>query len=213
MWSLGSLLINVTIIIHQIMARRMPAGDPAGRFDYVIKNWDIYGLNWRVEWVLMAMIAAGAIFFAIRTRTLSWAIISGGQVLLLLTYPVLLAGYLGGSLPMATLVNRLATEIFVSGNMLFLAGLLHLYLTDEQLPLWARYPAAALALVGVLAFVGCNFGLLTLSEIVVAAPVLQLLYVVNSYYGLIVPLSRQRSSRDARVSVSRTGARPQRVSS
>ncbi|MGB3799120.1 MAG: hypothetical protein WA952_04850 [Lewinella sp.] len=212
LWSLGSLLINITIIVHLIMARRMPDGDPGARFSYVTKNWDIYSLNWRVEWILMAMIAAGAFYFATRTRTVSWAIIAVGQVLLLLTYPVLLAGFEGNSQPMASLAGNLATEIFVSANILFLGGLGHLYLNDDAAATWLRYPAAALAIVGTLACLACNFGLVTLEEVTIAAPLLMVLYLINSYYGLVVPLSRRRgSSREPRVSVSRGETRAQRV--
>ncbi|WP_116105893.1 hypothetical protein [Lewinella sp. IMCC34191] len=212
LWSVGSLLINLTIVVHLIMARRMPVGDLSGRLAYVTKNWDIYSINWRIEWLLMAMIAAGAVFFATRTRILSWAIISVGQVLLLITYPVLLAGFVETSLPIASLAGRLATEIFVSGNILFLGGLGHLYLNDEIAAPWLRYPAAVLAILGTLAFVACNFGLVTLEEVTVAAPLLIVLHLVNSYYGLVVPLSRRGGSRRSSSSSSRRPAREPRVS-
>ena len=201
LWSLGSLLINLTIIIHLYMSRRAPIGDFSTRMAYIKQNWDVYGLNWRIEFVLMAMIAAGAVFFATRTRTLSWAIVSVGQVFLLVTYPIMLTGYSSASPDLTLLSYRLATEIFVFGNLVFCCGLAHLYLNDEALATWIRYPALALAVLGAVNFLACFFDLISWEQGLLIAPLLQLLYLINSYYGLIVPLSRARTSRRSRTAL------------
>ncbi len=196
LWSLGSLLINGTILVYLYMSRRMPTTDFTVRMNYIKENWDIFGLNWRIEFVLMAMIAAGAVFFATRTRTLSWAIVSVGQLFLLITYPIMLAGYSGASLDVAMLANRLTTEIFVFGNLVFFFGLTHLYHTDETMNKWVRIPALVLSVVGMLTFMGCFFDLITWDQVLLVAPVLQVIYLVNSYYGLIVPLTRRGGRRE-----------------
>ena len=201
LWSLGSLLINATIIIYVYMSRRAPVGDFTSRMAYIKQNWDVYGLNWRIEFVLMAMIAAGAVFFATRTRTLSWAIVSVGQVFLLVTYPIMLTGYSSASPDLTLLSYRLATEIFVFGNLVFCCGLAHLYLNDDSMAKWLRLPAVALSGLGALNFLACFFDVISWEEALLVAPVLQVLYLVNSYYGLIVPLSRARTSRRSRTAL------------
>ena len=201
LWSLGSLLINLTIIIYVYMSQRAPVGDFATRLAYIKQNWDVYGLNWRVEFVLMAMIAAGAVFFATRLRTLSWAIVSLGQIFLLITYPIMLAGYSSASPDVALLSHRLSTEIFVFGNLVFCFGLAHLYLNDTHLATWLRYPAVGLAVIGALNFVACFFDVISWEQALFIAPALQVLYLINSYYGLIVPLTRARTSRSSRTAL------------
>lgn len=207
LWSLGSLLINGTIIIHLIMAQQLPAVNSAEGFAYVVENLHIYGLNWRIEWVLTAMIAAGAAFFATRTRKVSWAIIAVGQLLLLFIYPVLLTGYQAGSGEFVVLTSSIVTELFLFGNFIFLAGLGHLYIQDQQLAAALRYPAAGMATVGSLLFLACSFGLFPLDWIILLVPMFMLLQLINCYYGLIVTLSRRRSSRETRVSAPRPKAR------
>lgn len=66
-WSLGSLLVNVTIIIYIILSNNAPR-DPEDRYAYINENWNIYSAQWKIEFFLMTMIAIGAVYFTIRSR-------------------------------------------------------------------------------------------------------------------------------------------------
>ena len=91
-WSLGSLLVNGIIVIYVILSSKAPS-DLAAKFKYINDNWDLYNPMWRVEFLLMMMIAIGAFYFAINSKKISWSIILFGQIVLLLTYPIMLGGY------------------------------------------------------------------------------------------------------------------------
>ena len=73
LWSLGSLLLIGTIIIYIILSSKAPI-DLEARYAYINENWNIYGAHWRVELLLMAMIAIGALYFAVESKKISWSI-------------------------------------------------------------------------------------------------------------------------------------------
>ena len=91
-WSTGSLLANVTIIVYIMLSRNAPA-DIEQRYAYINDNWGSYSAHWKLEFLLMTMIAIAALYFAARSRKFSWSLIAVGQIILLMTYPLMLGGY------------------------------------------------------------------------------------------------------------------------
>ena len=117
-WSIGSVLINIVIGIYIYLSSNAPKNRQE-RYQYLNENWDIYGAHWKVEFLLMTSIAIGALYFALRTHKESWTIVSVGQFILLITYPIMLGGYRNTPLEIAEMANEIATIVFVFGNVIF----------------------------------------------------------------------------------------------
>ena len=117
-WSLGSLLINVVIIIYVNLMRKAPRNIDEW-FAHVNDNWDAFGMHWKAEYLLMTMITIGAFYFATQTRKISWSLITIGLFILLTTYPIMIGGFRNTPVDLAEMANQMATIIFVFGNLVF----------------------------------------------------------------------------------------------
>ena len=122
LWSLGSLLVNVTIGTYIVLSSRAPAALEE-RYAYINENWAIYGGHWKAEFLFMTMIAIGALYFAINTKKIGWSVVSVGQVILLFTYPIMLGGYRNTPFELAEMANEIGTVVFLFGNVVFLGRL------------------------------------------------------------------------------------------
>ena len=188
---MGSLLTIGTILITQYLWSLSPATGLADRCAYIQANWDVFGPNFRVEGLLTAMIAAGAVYFATRTRQVGWAVVAVGQLLLLCAYPVRFAGFAGAGPDITTLAHDFSSEVTLLGFICFMVGLIHIYLSEESLPNWVRYPAVGIATLAFFGFSAGYFGVLNAAQTLLIFPALIVLYLLNSYYGLVVTLSRR----------------------
>ena len=187
-WSLSSVLINITIGIYIYLQSKGPS-ILAERFKYINENWAVYGGHWKAEFLIMIMMTIGAIYFALHWKSMSWTIISMGQLIILLTYPLMLGGYQNTPFEIANMANQMATTTFIFGNLVFLLGLFHLYLYSEIFQSWLRYVALTLSGITSFAFLLMVIGFLTWGDAVIIAPLVNLLYLINAYYGWKVKLT------------------------
>ncbi|SIN65350.1 hypothetical protein [Algoriphagus halophilus] len=183
LWSLGSFLVNGTIIVYIFLSSKAPA-NLEERFAYINENWGIYNAHWKIEFLLMTMVAIGAFYFAIKSKKISWSLITIGQLVLLMIYPLMLGGYHNNPIDLAKMINQIATIIFVFGNIIFLSGLFVLYIKDNILKPWLRYTAVAFASIEVLVLLFVFADVLTWQQTMVTAPLVNVLYLINAYYGL-----------------------------
>ncbi len=188
-WSLGNLLVNITIGIYVYLSSKAPL-DPVERHDYVNENWDIYAGHWKAEFLFMTMIAIGAVYFAINFKKISWTLITVGQVILLTLYPIMIGGYRNTPFEIAEMANQMAIVVFIFGNIVFLAGLVHLYIFDTLLKKWIRFSAIGFASIGLIAFSISFMGLISWKQAIVIGPALNLLFLINAYYGLKLKLEK-----------------------
>ena len=182
LWSLGSLLVNVTIGVYIFLTSRAPK-EMTERYAYINENWTSFSVHWKVEFVLMTMIAIGAIYFAAKFRNVSWSIISIGQIILLLTYPIMLAGYRNTPFEIAEMSNQMAVLVFIFGNIVFLLGVFHLYFNDKQLSKWIRYIAVSFSGIAALSFLLSFIELIDWKQAIIVAPLINIVYLINAYYG------------------------------
>ena len=188
LWSLGSLLVNVPIAIYIVLSSKAPE-NLIERYEYINQNWSIYGGNWKAEFFIMTMITIGALYFAINLKKLSWSIISVGQLILLLTYPIMLGGYRNTPFEMAEMANQMATTVFVFGNVVFLGGLFHLYFLDKLLATWLKNAALVLSGITVVFFALTFVGFIQWEQAMMIGPLVNLLYLINAYYGVKIKLA------------------------
>ncbi|BFP43173.1 hypothetical protein FGF1_40180 [Flavobacteriaceae bacterium GF1] len=187
LWSLGSLLVNGTIIIYIILSSKAPLAHEE-RYAYINENWNIYGAHWRLELFLMAMIAIGAFHFAVKSRKISWSMITTGQLILLITYPLMLGGYRNTPLELAEMANQMATIVFIFGNLVFLSGLFLLYLKDRLLKRWLKYTAVVLSSCIAIVFLITFVEIINWKQALMIGPLINILYLINAYYGLKMEL-------------------------
>ncbi|MFC3881180.1 hypothetical protein ACFOSV_13385 [Algoriphagus namhaensis] len=183
LWSLGSLLVNGTIIVYIILSSKAPA-DIEARFAYINENWNAYAIHWKAEFLLMTMVAIGAFYFAAKSKKISWSLITVGQLINLSTYPLMLGGYKNTPVELAEMINQIATVTFIFGNLIFLGGLLVLYLKDDLLRPWLKNTAIILSGIEVIVFLLVFTEVITWKQSMIAAPLANILYLINAYYGL-----------------------------
>ncbi len=186
-WSISSVLINVVIGIYIYLMSNAPENRQE-RYQYLNENWGIYGAQWKAEFLLMTLIAIGALYFALRTHKASWTIVSVGQLILLMTYPVMLGGYRNTPLDIAEMANEIATVVFVFGNIIFFSGMFVLYLEDVYLKQWLKIFAYSVAGFMTLVFIVIFTGFITWGQALVVAPLANVMYLINAYYGLKIKL-------------------------
>jgi len=183
LWSLGNLLVNITIGIYIFLSSKAPL-DPVERHDYINENWNVYAGHWKAEFLFMTMIAIGAIYFAINFKKISWTLISVGQLILLTLYPIMLGGYQNTPFELAEMANQMAIVVFVFGNIVFLGGLIHLYLFDTLIKKWIRFVAVGFASIALIAFSISFMGFISWKQALAIGPLTNLLFLINAYYGL-----------------------------
>jgi hypothetical protein len=181
-WISGSILINVVIAIYIGLIRKAPIREEE-RFQYINDNWDIFSAHWKAEFILMILIAIGAFYFALYFKKISWSIITIGQLITILTYPIMLGGYYDSTFEIQLVANEMATVVFLVGNIFFFGGLVVLYIEDAILVKWLRILAISLAAIGVIAMFGAFIGFYPWKTAMKIGPLITLLYLINAYYG------------------------------
>lgn len=190
LWSLGSILINFTIVTFLILSSKAPV-NAEERHNYLNENWDIFGTHWKIEFLIMTMITIGAIYFAINLKKVSWSIISVGQIILLITYPIMLGGYRNTTFEIFEMANQMAVVIFLFGNIVFLSGLLHLYYSEKILKKWLRFTAIGISAISLIAFLIAFAGLIEWKQAMIVGPLIIILYFINAYLGLKLKLAEK----------------------
>ena len=186
-WILGNLLVNITIGIYIYLSSKAPV-DVVERYSYMNENWNIYAGHWKAEFVFMTMIAIGAIFFAINSKKVSWSLISVGLLISLTLYPLMLGGYYNTPVELAEMANQIAIVVFVFGNIVYLGGLIHLYLYDSLLKKWIRFSAVGCASLALIAFTISFMGFISWKQALIIGPLTNLLFLINAYYGFKINL-------------------------
>jgi len=186
LWILSSLMINVVIGIYIYLQQNAPK-NLEERFQYINDNWAMYGGHWKAEFLVMTLMLIGAIYFMMYWKSMSWTIISVGQLIVLLTYPIMLGGYENTPFELANMANQIATITFIFGNVIFFLGITLLYLKAHILQPWLRYVAILLSIGATLLFTSVFIGLITWNQVIVIAPLINILYLINAYYIYKIP--------------------------
>jgi hypothetical protein len=182
-WSAGSLLINFVIGYYVYLQSNAPENF-AERYQYLNDNWAAYGGMWKAEFLIMTFITLGAFYFALNTRKFSWMVVAIGQLIILMTYPIMLGGFRNTPLEIAAMANEIATVIFVFGNLVLFGGLFLLYFKDKTFKPWLRVSAFVISGFMAIVFFIVFAGFLTWGQVLIVAPLVNILYLINSFYGL-----------------------------
>ncbi|MEO0572592.1 MAG: hypothetical protein AAF039_12875 [Bacteroidota bacterium] len=182
-WSLGSLLINVVIALYIYLMVTGPEG-LAERFQFVNDNWTIYSGHWRAEFLIMILVAIGAVYFALQYKSIGWTIIAIGQFIILWTYPLMLGGYRNTPFELASMANQMAIITFNFGNLVFFSGLFLMYFKSEVLQPWLRKVALVCSAIISVLFLIIVMDIIEWKDVLMLAPLVNIMYLINAYYGL-----------------------------
>lgn len=182
-WSLGSLLINVVIALYIYLMVTGPEG-LAERFQFINDNWTIYGGHWRAEFLIMILVAIGAVYFALQYKSIGWTIIAIGQFIILWTYPLMLGGYRNTPFELASMANQMAIITFNFGNLVFFSGLFLMYFKSKVLRPWLRKVALVCSAVISVLFLIIVMDIIEWKDVLMLAPLVNIMYLINAYYGL-----------------------------
>jgi len=188
LWISGSISINVVIFFYVKMMSQVPVGTHAVRYEYINENWSQFETMWKAEMIVMSLLTISAIFFAIKYKSVAWSIVAFGQLVLITLYPIMIGGYHDTSVEVYTMAYQMSVLIFVFGKMLFLAGMILVYLTDSILRKWLRIAATVLALVGLISFTASYLGFIDWKQALKSTIALNLLYLINAYHGFKMEL-------------------------
>ena len=189
-WSTGSLLLNIVIGFYVYLQSKAPQ-NLEERYQYINEHWTAFGGMWKAEFLLMTLITIAAFYFALNTRKLHWTIVSLGQLIILFTYPIMLGGFHNTPLEIAEMANEIATVVFVFGNLILFGGLFLLYLKDDYLTKWLRFFAYAISGFMTIVFLIVFVGFMTWAQVLIVAPLVNILYLINAYYGLKIKVQPQ----------------------
>ncbi|MEM8928125.1 MAG: hypothetical protein AAGC45_07970 [Bacteroidota bacterium] len=181
-WVIGSILLNVVIGIYVYLMSNKPSTREEV-VQYVNDNWNIYGAHWKAEFLIMALITIGALYFALHSRKISWTIVAAGQLILLFTYPIMLGGYYNTPLELFEMANEMANIVFVFGNLVLFGGLFLVYFQDGYLKQWMKIVAFSISGFMFLVFAIIFMGFITWGQALVVAPLANVMYLINAYYG------------------------------
>jgi hypothetical protein len=146
-------------------------------------QWALFAGHWKIEFLLMTVILIAALYFAFRLKDVNWTIVSVGQSIILLTYPLMLGGYANTPFEVAEMANQMALTTFLFGNMIFMVGLFCLYMKTQLLRNWIKYVAVILAATSSILFLLVFIELIAWGEALFVAPMINILYLLNAYYG------------------------------
>jgi hypothetical protein len=165
---------------------RPPAGTWDEKILHMNNNWGLISFIWRLEFI--AAVVIGWVSLNFSTKNKWWNLVAIGHLLMLVEYVLMLGGYPKvASEEMFQIVNSMAVWVFAASNLIWLLGMTGVYQEENG---WIKYTGMALALIGGVIFLTIVLGLTTMKDVIFVAPLVNLLYLLNAYYGFKVLKNR-----------------------
>ena len=169
-----------TLIILYIFVYKPPTGTWDEKILHMNNNWGLISFIWRVEFIAVVILAWVSLSFS--TINKWWNLVAIGYLLMLVEYMLMLGGYPKvASEETYQIVNNMAVWVFAASNLIWLLGMAGVYQSEKG---WIKYLGMTLALVGGIIFLTIVLGLTTMKDVIFVAPLVNLLYLLNSYYGI-----------------------------
>ena len=169
-----------TLIILYIFVYKPPTGTWDEKILHMNNNWGLISFIWRVEFIAVVILAWVSLSFS--TINKWWNLVAIGYLLMLVEYMLMLGGYPKvASEETYQIVNNMAVWVFAASNLIWLLGMAGVYQSEKG---WIKYLGMTLALVGGIIFLTIVLGLTTMKDVIFVAPLVNLLYLLNAYYGI-----------------------------
>ena len=125
---LSSILFSVaslaffTLIVLYIFIYKPPTGTWDEKILHMNNNWGLISFIWRLEFVMVVIIAWVSFNFSISNRW--WNLVAIGHLFMLVEYMLMLGGYPKvASEETFQIVNNMAIWVFAASNMIWLIGM------------------------------------------------------------------------------------------
>lgn len=171
-----------TLIILYIFVYKPPIGTWDEKILYMNNNWGLLSFIWQTEFFAVVVIGWVSINFS--TSNKWWNLVAIGHLLMLIEYMLMLGGYPKvASEETFQIVNNMAAWVFAASNLIWLLGMAGVYQLEKG---WIKYLGMTLSLIGGIIFLTVVLGLTTMKDLIFVAPVVNLLYLLNGYYGIAI---------------------------
>jgi len=179
-------IVFFTLILIYIFVYKPPTGSWDEKILYINNNWSLVSNIWRFEFFAAILIAWTSLNFSIRNKW--WNLVAIGHLLMLVEYMLMLGGYSKVvSEESFYLINNMAVWVFAASNLIWLFGMVGVYQAEQG---WIKHLGMVLALIGGIIFLTIFLGLATMKDVIFVAPLVNLLYLLNAYYGLKILTNR-----------------------
>jgi len=179
LFSVASLAFFV-LIISYVFVYKPPSGTWDEKILYMNNNWGLVSFIWRAEFFAVVIISWVSLNFSSSSKW--WNLVAIGHLLMLGEYMLMLGGYpVVASEETFRIVNGMAIWVFAASNLIWLLGMAGVYQTEQG---WIKYLGVSLALISGLIFLTIVLGLTTMKDVIFVAPLVNLLYLLNAYYGI-----------------------------
>ena len=186
LFSIASIMMFTCILLY-LLVYQPPSGSWQERIHHMDDRWALISAIWSTEFFAIVLTAWIAFNFAHINNW--WNLVAIGHLFMMVEYALLLGGYPSvESQESFQILNHLATWIFASSNLIWLAGMAGVYLSEKG---WIKYLGAGLALLSGLMFLTVVIGLTTLEQVLVGGFIVNVLYLINAYYGIKILSAQQ----------------------
>ena len=190
------------IIVEYIM---LSAGAPGlenmqERAAYFLERYPSFARGWHFEVVAMALVGAGALIRLDSPAKAGWALVAIGVAAVLPMYPLMIGGYVPAleaaqqDLLAYKIVNEVAWEIFVAGNMIMGLGLalafwLECGASPQRPPRWLMWIGFGANLIAGLGMLAMHAGLPI--QIAIAGTFALVGFLVLAVFGAFLAFKRE----------------------
>lgn len=148
------------------------------------QDWNKFN-SFSTIWRLEALVVCGIAWVAFNLSSLSkwWNLVALGHVLMLTEYIFMLGGYKHvTSEETFHILNEMANWTFITSNFIWVIGMLGVYCKESKI---IKYVGVVVSTLTLLLIGGIYFGIGTQAQLTsIAMPLVLLLYVFNTYYGI-----------------------------
>jgi len=179
LFSIASIAFFILIIVY-IFIYKPPTGQWDEKVLYMNNKWGLLSSIWRLEFFVVVIITW--VSFNFSTFNKWWNLVAIGHLLMLIEYMLMLGGYPKvASEETFQIINNMAVWVFAASNLIWLLGMTGVYQAEKG---WIKYLGMTLALIGGVVFLTIVLGLTSFNDVILVGPVVNLLYLLNVYYGI-----------------------------
>jgi len=183
-------LVFFTLIILYIFVYKPPTGNWEEKILHMNNNWGLISFIWRLEFIIVVIIAL--VSFNFSTYNKWWNLVAIGHLLMLVEYMLMLGGYPKvASEETFQIINNMAVWVFAASNLIWLLGMAGVYQAEKG---WIKYLGITLSLIGGVVFLTIVLGLTSFNDVIFVGPLVNLLYLLNVYYGLKILKNKAHST-------------------
>ncbi len=185
LWTAASFYLLVLTLVYVLVLDAPGESGPA-RLEYILDHWLVYQHQFKAEFLIGMFLCISSLLFALQFRRAEFVVISVGQLLYALPFPIVLGLYPEAAVQTSMAFSQSAHLMVNSGLMISLAGFIGLHWNLRILPKWIHLTAFFLAVIGFSSFVLSFLGQLPYVQAQKAMLAVTFLYLINGVYGILI---------------------------